>query len=79
MIRYKVTNREERERLWQVEPYGDVISLKPGDTMTVEYEHPAELTIEVLLNPGCDQTWIDTPPNILFPEDLKHNDVSVWG
>ncbi|MEU4597673.1 hypothetical protein [Nocardia sp. NPDC023988] len=82
MIRYEVTNRDERDQQWRVEPYGDDIYLEPGDAMTVEYEHPVDLVIEVILfSGGLSELWVHGDldrRNNLFPDDLKHNGDTVW-
>lgn len=81
MIRYEVSNHDEQRRQWQVEPYGDTIDLAPGDTMTVEFEHTAELVFQVsLYSEGLSELWVLEKPDgqAIPPDDLKHNDVTVW-
>ncbi|WP_280425872.1 hypothetical protein [Nocardia carnea] len=82
MIRYEVTNHDEQDRHWRVEPYGDDVDLKPGDTMTVEYIHATDLVIEVgLFSGGSSELWVHSDlehRTQLFPDGLERNGVSVW-
>lgn len=81
MIRYEVSNFDEQRRQWRVEPYGDTVDLDPGDTMIVEFEHAAELVLQVsLYSKGLSELWVLEKPEgeALFTSDLKRNDVTVW-
>ncbi|WP_067844726.1 hypothetical protein [Nocardia lijiangensis] len=81
MIRINVTNKDNQTRDWFVEPYGDHMTLEPGDVMTIEFEHPAELIIDITLHEcGGEEIWTHgaTRYEVLLPKDLKLNGTSVW-
>ncbi|WP_280462528.1 hypothetical protein [Nocardia carnea] len=82
MIRYEVHNYDEQDRQWQVEPYGDRVTLKPHETMTVDFEHATDVVIEVsLFSEGLSELWVHADlehETQLFPDHLKRDGVSVW-
>jgi hypothetical protein len=75
-----VTNEDERSRRWNVEPYGDDLSLLPKDALTVEVADGPDVLIEVGMH--SDQVgevlWIQVDGVVVTPSDLKVNDRSVW-
>lgn len=81
MIRIQVTNKDDKPRTWNVEPYGDEVVLKVDDVLSIEFAHPADVTFEVALHPDSEVVWTSTAgpgPETLLPEDLKVNEVSLW-
>ncbi|PKV93196.1 hypothetical protein ATK30_4036 [Amycolatopsis echigonensis] len=81
MIRIQVTNKDDKPRTWNVEPYGDEVRLQVDDVLSIEFAHPADLTFEVSLHPDSEVVWTsEAGPNagVSLPDDLKLNDVSLW-
>lgn len=75
-----MTNEDERSRRWNVEPYGDDLSLLPEDSLTVEVAEGPDVLIEVGMHPHQvgEVLWIKVDGVVVTPSDLKVNDRSVW-
>ncbi|WP_433622947.1 hypothetical protein [Nocardia sp. CA-120079] len=81
MIQINVTNECGTPRSWFVEPYGDEVRLESQDDMlSIEFEHPADLIIDVTLHADGEVIWTHGADRytVLVPDDLKLNDESVW-
>ncbi|WP_232666183.1 hypothetical protein [Pseudonocardia sp. TRM90224] len=70
----------ERSRIWQIEPYGDELTLSPQDSLVVEIEDGPEALIEIDLRPGelGERLWVSLAGDVEAPTDLKLNGRSVW-
>jgi hypothetical protein len=81
MIRIQVTNDCSTPRVWFVEPYGDDIHLEPKAVLSIEFENPADLTIDVTLTPTGEAVWAFAGADggdTLLPDDLKVDGSSIW-
>ena len=80
MLKVRVTNEDERPRLWNIEPLGDDLSLLLKDSLTVEVDGGPDVLIEVGMHPDHvgDVLWIYVDGVPVTVSDLKVNDRSVW-
>ena len=81
MIRIQVPNDCSTARVWFVEPYGDDVHLEPKTVLSIEFENPADLTIDITLTPTGEAVWAYAGPTdaeVLLPDDLKVNGASIW-
>lgn len=78
MIRIQVTNKDDKSRVWNVEPYGDEVVLQVDDVLSIEFACPVDVTFEVTLYPDSEVAWTKADGTILLPEDLKLNAVTLW-
>ncbi|MFD2468209.1 hypothetical protein [Amycolatopsis silviterrae] len=80
MIRIQVTNKDDKPRSWNVEPYGDEVVLSVDDVLSIEFAHPADVAFEVTLYPDSEVVWTTVGPDgtALLPDDLKLNAVTLW-
>ena len=81
MIRVQVTNDCPTPRVWFVEPYADDVHLEPKAVLSIEFENPVDLTIDVTLVPEGEAVWVfagSTATDTLLPDDLKVDGSSLW-
>lgn len=75
MLTVRVTNSR---RVWNVEPYGDEVSLSPADVMEVQFECALSAVLEVTLHPDAEVLWSDLDGATAVPEALTLNGRSLW-
>ncbi|MET9261911.1 hypothetical protein [Amycolatopsis sp. NPDC004079] len=80
MIRIQVTNKDDKPRTWNVEPYGDEVVLGVDDVLSIEFAQLVEVTFDVTLYPDSEVVWTMEGSNgdPLLPDDLKLNAVTLW-
>ena len=78
MLTVRVTNSTNDRRVWNVEPYGDEVSLSPGDVLEVQYECALSITLEATLHPGAEVVWSSLDGDTVLPEALTLNGRSLW-
>ncbi|MYW91947.1 hypothetical protein G3I59_15395 [Amycolatopsis rubida] len=80
MIRIQVTNKDDKPRTWNVEPYGDEVVLAIDDVLSIESAHPVDMAFEVTLYLDSEVLWATADPDghPLLPDDLKLNGVTLW-
>lgn len=81
MIRVSVTNESGSPRRWFVEPYGDEVILESDDdVLSIEYDHPADLTVDITLHDDGELIWTfgSGKSQALLPRALELNGRNVW-
>ena len=73
MIRFTITNHTDEARTWQVEPYGDVVTIAGQDTLLIEIPHSEDHLVEVSIHPDLTQIWMP-----ILPTELKLNGATLW-